>query len=52
MIFLKHTDAHIPEVIKRKHFARIHKDGIRAECPGYYKKNMNHPLFLDGGSEI
>ena len=47
MVFLKHTDIHIIEVVLKEHPKWGHKDGICQECLDYYKKSMGHTPYID-----
>lgn len=47
MVFLKHTDHHIIEVVLKEHPKWGHQDGICKECLEYYKKSMGHTPYMD-----
>ncbi len=47
MVFLKHTDHHIIEVILKEHPQWGHGDGICRECLDYYKKSVGHTPYID-----
>ena len=47
MVFLKHTDHHIIEVVLREHPQWAHQNGICQECLDYYKKSMGHMPYID-----
>ncbi len=47
VVFLKHTDHHIIEMILKEHPKWMHGDGICKECLDYYKKSIGHTAFLE-----
>ncbi len=47
MVFLKHTDHHIIEVVLKEHPKWGHQDGICQECLDYYKKTLGHEPYHD-----
>ena len=47
MVFLKHTDHHIIEVVLKEHPHWGHADGICKECLDYYKKTLGHKPYID-----
>jgi hypothetical protein len=47
MVFLKHTDHHIIDVIMKEHPKWVHGDGICRECFDYYKKSVGHTPYMD-----
>ena len=47
MVFLKHTDHHIIEVILKEHPKWARGDGICRECLDYLKKSIGHTSYMD-----
>jgi hypothetical protein len=47
MVFLKHTDHHIIDVILKEHPKWAQGSGICPECLDYYKKSMGHTAYMD-----
>ncbi len=47
VVFLKHTDHHIIDLILREHPQWAHGAGICKECLEYYRKSIGHNAFLE-----
>jgi hypothetical protein len=47
VVFLKHTDHHIIEIVLKEHPQWRHEEAICRECLDYYKKTMGHKPYMD-----